>query len=71
MSGKPNEVVELEMKLAFLERTVEVQNEVILEQGAELQSLTARLARLETRAKADESGAAEGLRPHDDPPPHY
>lgn len=71
MSGKPNDVVDLEMKLAFLERTVEVQNEVILEQGTELQALSTRLARLETRANADDSGAGEGLRPHDDPPPHY
>ncbi|MFT4709810.1 MAG: putative coiled-coil protein SlyX [Bacteroidia bacterium] len=71
MSGKSPELVELEMKLAFLERTVEVQNEVIIEQGAEVQSLSTRLGRLESRAKADDSGAAETLRPHDDPPPHY
>ena len=59
------------MKLAFLERTVEVQNEVILEQGAELLALSTRMVRLEARAKADEAGGAETLRPHDDPPPHY
>ncbi|MCB9915148.1 MAG: SlyX family protein [Planctomycetes bacterium] len=60
-------LTDLEMKLAFLERTVEDLHEVLLAQGAELQRLRERLTRLEARGErgGDEVG------PQHDPPPHY
>ena len=71
MPDSQSSPVDLEMKLAFLERTVEVLNEVILEQGAQLQNQRVRLEQLEAHTKGNASGGGEELRPHDDPPPHY
>jgi uncharacterized coiled-coil protein SlyX len=71
MSDTPDQVMELEMKLAFLERTVEVLNEVILEQGTQLQSISLRIEKMESQARSAGASSPETLRPHDDPPPHY
>lgn len=64
------ERVDLEIKTAFLERTVETLNEVILEQGTALASLERRLELLEQRVKALREGD-EQIGPHDERPPHY
>ena len=62
--------VELEAKLTFLERTVEVMSKVMHEQGVQIEQLERRLAAL--LAKIEEAADdGPGLRPHDDPPPHY
>ena len=65
-------LVDLEIKLAFLERTVETLNEVILEQGDSIDRLKARLGRLEARSRESEHGGAEKQAdPLDERPPHY
>ena len=64
--------VELEAKLTFLERTVEVMSKAMHEQGIQIGQLERRLAGLENKIEeAQEDDAGGGLRPHDDPPPHY
>ena len=64
--------IELEAKVTFLERTVEVMSKAMHEQGIQMGQLERRLAGLENKIEAaDQDGAGHGLRPHDDPPPHY
>ncbi len=66
MEQPDQERVALEAKLAFLERSVELINEVILAQAREMQGLGERLAQLERELGDDgELGA------YDTPPPHY
>jgi len=60
--------VALEAKVAFLERSVDLMNEVLVEQARSIQELVERLAGLE-RELAGEDG--DDLTPHDTPPPHY
>lgn len=62
------ERVAIEAKVAFLERSVEVMNEVLLDQSRSIQELVERLAVLERELSSDEG---EGIAPHDTPPPHY
>jgi uncharacterized coiled-coil protein SlyX len=63
--------IEFEAKVTFLERTVEVMHDTLLEQGRILANLEQRLASIE-REKRDEGEDLVGdLRPHNDPPPHY
>jgi len=59
--------IDLESKLAFLERTVDELSAVVNEEALARQALETRLARLEQSQKGD--GLDVG--PHDDPPPHY
>lgn len=63
--------IALESKLAFLERTVDDLNDVILDQARSFEALEARLAKLE--ARLHDAHNAEGGEP--DPlaerPPHY
>jgi SlyX protein len=63
--------VELESKIAFLERTVDDLNDVILEQGKSLEELGRRLAKLEGRI--DPGGDSESGDGDLDAqrPPHY
>jgi len=63
--------IELESKIAFLERTLEELNEVILDQGRSIEALERRLALLESRgsAETDAEGGPRDLA--DDRPPHY
>ncbi len=63
--------VELESKIAFLERTVEDLNEVLLAQGDVLQELERRLARVEARQRAAQEGEGPAGDPLDERPPHY
>ena len=64
--------LELQSKIAFLERTVETLDEVVIEQGREIEGLTKRLALLEGKLRGLVD-AADGEEP--DPlserPPHY
>ena len=64
------ERADLEVKLSFLERTVDELNAVVVEQADLLDDLRTRLDKLERQARSGE-GDQEPLRPHDDPPPHY
>ncbi len=64
--------LELQSKIAFLERTVETLDEVVIEQGREIEGLTKRLTLLEGKLRGLVD-AADGEEP--DPlserPPHY
>ncbi len=60
-------IIDLEIKLSFLEQTLESLNEVILEQAASLDLMRKQLERLEQR----EGGAGEETDPQDERPPHY
>ena len=62
--------VELEAKLTFLERTVEVMSKVMHEQGQQIEQLEQRLAALLGKVEQSADEGAD-FRPHDDPPPHY
>jgi len=69
---KPSESqVELETKIAFLERTCEELGEVILGQGNALEALSLRVQRMEARASAGPDGGEEEESLADQRPPHY
>lgn len=59
-------LTEAETKLAYLEQTVDTLNDVVIEQRAAIDALTARLERL--RAEFE---TAAGTDPGDEKPPHY
>ena len=65
-----SERVDLEIKTAFLERTIETLDEIVVAQGNALASLERRLVLLEQRVKAMREGGEE-VGPHDERPPHY
>lgn len=60
--------VAIEAKVAFLERSVELMNEIILEQGRAIHDLGEKLANLERELAGDDG---DDMAPHDLPPPHY
>ncbi|MEM7203954.1 MAG: SlyX family protein [Planctomycetota bacterium] len=60
--------IDLEAKVAFLERTVEALSEALHQQGSLLDAMERRVARLEKRAEARSD---PDVGPHDSPPPHY
>ena len=70
MTGQPDRV-DLEMKIAFLERTVDTLNEVVVEQGASLERLEQKLAQVESRLRSQGEGEEEARDLADDKPPHY
>lgn len=59
--------VDLESKLAFLERTVEELSNVVHEEALARTRLEDRLARLEQSLRSD----GQDVGPQHDPPPHY
>lgn len=63
-------LVDLESKLAFLERTLELLDEVVREQDQRLEAFERRLAELGERFSKAE-GEAEERDPADERPPHY
>jgi len=63
--------VDLEVKMAFLERTVEELNGVLLEQGRILDSMQRQLIELESRMKQGLGDLGQDVGPHDEKPPHY
>ncbi len=63
--------VELESKIAFLERSCEELGEVILDQARSLEQLTLRLARLGARAAAAQEPGEDAESLADQRPPHY
>jgi uncharacterized coiled-coil protein SlyX len=70
---RPTAAVQLETKIAFLERALEALNEVVLGQAGEIERLQARLAGFEARlATRTEAGATtEAIDLLDERPPHY
>jgi len=65
------ERVEFEVKTAFLERTVDTLNEVVIEQGRTLEALVRRVAELEGMVKGQTGGTGDGPDPLEERPPHY
>jgi len=71
MDPTEEKLVDLEVKLGFLERTVEQLNEALVDQDAALQRLDRRVQQL-TERMAKASDTEEGERNlEDDRPPHY
>lgn len=60
--------VELEAKIMFLERTVEVLQGVVQEQARSIATMEERFERLEEQLR---NGGEDQVSPHHDPPPHY
>ncbi len=63
--------VELEMKLGFLERTIEELNEVILDQNNAIEKLARRIEKLEQRTTSSSDSQSEPSDPYAERPPHY
>jgi SlyX protein len=61
----------LEERLAWLERHVEEQDKVMLEQAEHLDRLRAELRLLRERAASGQGGAGDVNEPTDERPPHY
>lgn len=61
------EIVDLEIKIAFLERTIEALSSVVNEEARARQALEHRLAALESSIRA----GGDNVGPQHDPPPHY
>ncbi|MFT5287428.1 MAG: SlyX protein [Planctomycetota bacterium] len=63
--------VDLEMKLGFLEHTVDSLNQVILDQNQSIEELNRRIAKLEDRLGSLSSDDSEPTDPLSERPPHY
>lgn len=63
-------IVELELKLAYLERANQELSDVLYRQQQALDGLAGRLARLADRLESLETRPRELTNP-DEPPPHY
>ena len=61
--------IDLEAKVAFLERTLDALSEELHQHTKTLNSLEQRLARFERSDQA--RGSEPEVGPHDAPPPHY
>jgi len=72
MAARDPQLVDLEIKLGFLERTLEELNEVVIGQERRIEVLERQLEELRTRlAEKGEGGGEEGRELEDDRPPHY
>jgi len=63
-----NRILELEKRLAYLEKFVEELNEVIVDQQKQLDRCNKELARMQVKTTPSPLDAD---RPHDEKPPHY
>ena len=63
--------IAVESKIAFLERTVDDLNDVILAQGKSLDALEARLVKLEARLHGVQNAEGGEVDPLEESPPHY
>ncbi len=61
----------LEERLAWLERHVEEQDKVMLEQADHIDRLRAELRLLRERASSGQAAAGDFTEPTDERPPHY
>ncbi|MEO2095138.1 MAG: SlyX family protein [bacterium] len=60
-------LIDLEVKILFLEETLDTLNEVILSQGRNIETLEQKLERLESASLAPGEEASK----QDERPPHY
>ena len=63
--------IELQSKCAFLEHMVDSLNEVLIEQGRELERLRRRVEQLEDRLRGSGDGTGSQGDPLEERPPHY
>jgi uncharacterized coiled-coil protein SlyX len=67
-----DKIIDLEMKLGFVERTVEDLSDVLLAQAKGIEKLDLRIKELEDRiASKQDGGPQEMADPLDEKPPHY
>ncbi len=59
---------DLEAKVMFLERSLEVLNEAMVDQGRVMEAFERRVKDLESKV---DSKSEPDIGPHDDAPPHY
>ena len=60
-------IIDVDVKIAFLEEALDTLNEVVLEQNRTIEQLRQKLVRLEQRV----GSAGEEVGPQDERPPHY
>lgn len=63
--------IEVESKIAFIERAVDDLNDVILDQARSFEALEARLAKLEARLHEVDHSQGGEFDPLEERPPHY
>lgn len=61
-------IIELEKRMAYLERFIEELNEVVVDQQRQLDRCHKKIARLQPKTSPSPIGED---RPHDEKPPHY
>jgi uncharacterized coiled-coil protein SlyX len=71
MGDMDQEHVDLEVKMSFLERTVEGLNGVVLEQSRIVDQLWRKVEDLESRVKQGLGELGQDVGPQDEKPPHY
>ncbi|MFT7669544.1 MAG: SlyX protein [Planctomycetota bacterium] len=72
MNSEDTRIIELESKFIFMEKTMDDLNDVILDQGREIDSMQRRITELETRIAAKQEGDGAGeADPLEERPPHY
>ena len=72
MDNSQDKLVDLEMKIAFLERTTDDLGDVLLAQSSHIEKLEARLRELEDRMASKQEGEPqESADPLEERPPHY
>ncbi|MBV1929909.1 MAG: SlyX family protein [Gammaproteobacteria bacterium] len=64
-------ILDLQTKITFLDRTVETLNEVVIEQGRELEVLRRRLELFEAKMQSGPEGDDQRPDPLLERPPHY
>lgn len=70
MTGNTDRI-ELETKLGFLERTLDELNEVVIEQGRQIETLQRKVSDLESRQAGTGDPNTANQDPLDERPPHY
>ena len=68
---EPTDREEFESKIAFLERTLDCLNEVVLSQGRSLEALELKVGRLDSRMTAVSDSTEEARDLEAERPPHY
>ena len=72
MSMDQDKLVDLEIKIGFVERTVEELSGVVIEQGNTIERLERRIQVLDERLSSKQDGGPQDTPdPLDERPPHY
>lgn len=72
MNSDSDKLIDLEMKLGFVERTIEDLSEVVLGQSAQIERLERRLREIEDRVANKQDGGPQDMAdPLEERPPHY